>query len=378
MDENILAELKKDPGKKIVIFGAGAGGRVVLQECARNGLDAAYFVDNRKKGTSFEGKEVKDPYDLMYEKENTLLILVSACRESLCREMTEQLEGMGFSSGKDFFIPQTGRNYAPLTLFDPLLGYGRMPEKEGEKEGFRITPGRSRNAPVIAVLGGSTSDPTFGNIVSWVERFAEKLRKKGFDYTVCNGAVAGYCANQELLKFLRDVLPLSPELVITMDGFNDASQPRTEEHPFYHPYLADSLKKLFENGNDSSLEINGKIGRMTFGAPDRAERPAFYLRTLKALHGAAEENEVRHVGFLQPVSSMENFSAFPVSESVRSFYKAVLAERPGFLLDASRILQGVPEAYMDYAHYSEKGNEALSDFVLKSVEGFLKLPEGKK
>ena len=102
------------------------------------------------------------------------------------------------------------------------------------------------------------------------------------------------------------------------------------------------------------------------------------MRTLKALHGAAEENCVRHIGFLQPVSSMEKGSSFPVSEAVKSFYDAVLKERPGFLLDASRILQGVPDAYMDYAHYSEKGNEALADFVLKSVEGFLELPEGKK
>ena len=375
MDEKILAEWKKYPEKKIVIFGAGAGGRVVLQECVKHDVRVSYFVDNGKKGEYFENIEVKDPYDLMYEEEKSLLILVSACRKSLCREISEQLSGMGFVAEKDFFIPQIGRNYAPLDLFDPVLGYGR---KSVEEEGFFITEGITANAGKILVFGGSTSDPTFGNITSWVELFAEKLRMKGYDYKVYNGAVAGYCVNQELLKFLRDGLSLLPDIVITMDGFNDATQPRKEEYPFYHPYQADSLEKMFENIHRDSLDINGDIRGMTLGRKDMSERCTFYLRTLKAFHGAAEANNIKHIAFLQPNSSLEKASDFPVLDTVKDFYDKVLTEKPSFMTDASRILEDVSDAYMDYAHYSRKGNEVISEYVLKSVEKFLQKREDKK
>lgn len=357
--------LQENKTKKLVIFGAGAGGRVVLQECRKYGFDAAYFVDNAKKGTVFENKEVKDPYELMYEEENHCLILISACRKSLCMEITRELEGMGFQEGKDFFTPSAGRNYAAVDLFDPLLGYARKSEKV---PGFFVTEGKNISSPKILVLGGSTSDPTFGNITSWVEIFAEKLAEKGYDYSIYNGAVAGYCANQELLKFLRDALPLSPRIVITMDGFNDASQPRNEEHPFYHPYQIDSLGKMFANIQSSSLEINGEVKGMSFGINDTSSRQEFYLRTLKALHGAAEENKILHLAFLQPNSSLETHSGFPALESIKAFYRSVLENKPDFMVDASTILENTPEAYMDYAHYSSKGNRVIAEFVLAKLQ----------
>lgn len=374
MEEDIYAVLKKNPEKKIVIFGVGAGGRVVFQECMKNALPVAYFVDNGKKGTFFETIEVKDPLDLMYEEENSLCILISACRDSLCREIAGELEGMGFIAGKDFFIPRTGRIYAPLDLFDPFLGYSR---KEEILDGFRITEGLTENAPKIVVLGGSTSDPTFGNISSWVEVFAEKLKKNGYDFAVYNGALAGYCVNQELLKFLRDVLPLSPSLVITMDGFNDAAQPRVEENPFYHPFLAENLKKMFENTEKEKMDINGGIKAMHLGAKEKISRSRFYLRLLASLHGAAAANGIDHISFLQPNSSLEKDSSFAPLKVVTDFYKEVLERKPSYMVDASRILEKISDCYMDYAHYSKKGNEIIAGFVLEKVEEFLK-KQGEK
>lgn len=374
MEENIYAMLKNFPEKKIVIFGAGAGGRVVFQECMKNALPVAYFVDNGKKGTFFESIEVKDPLDLMYEEENSLCVLISACRDALCREIAGELEGMGFIAGKDFFIPRTGRIYAPLDLFDPFLGYSRKGER---LDGFHITEGVTENAPKIVVLGGSTSDPTFGNITSWVEVFAEKLKKNGYDFAVYNGAIAGYCVNQELLKFLRDILPLSPLLVITMDGFNDATQPRMEENPFYHPFLAESLEKMFENTAKEKMDINGGIQAMVLGTGEKISRSQFYLRILASLHGAAAANDITHIGFLQPNSSLEKDSSFASLKGVTDFYREVLERKPDYLVDASLILENTSDSYMDYAHYSKKGNEIIAGFVLEKVEGFLQKQGGK-
>ena len=160
-----------------------------------------------------------------------------------------------------------------------------------------------------------------------------------------------------------------------MDGFNDATQPRKEEYPFYHPYQADTLEKMFENIHSDSLDINGEILGMTLGRKDMSERSIFYLRTLKAFHGAAEANNIKHISFLQPNSSLEKASDFPALDTVKEFYNKVLKEMPPFMKDASRILEDVSDAYMDYAHYSRKGNEVISEYVLECVENFFQKRE---
>ena len=48
-----------------------------------------------------------------------------------------------------------------------------------------------------------------------------------------------------------------------------------------------------------------------------------------------------------------------------------------FMKDASRILEDVSDAYMDYAHYSRKGNEVISEYVLECVENFFQKREDK-
>ena len=99
------------------------------------------------------------------------------------------------------------------------------------------------------------------------------------------------------------------------------------------------------------------------------------MRTLKALHGAAEANNIKHIAFLQPNSSLEKNSVFPALDSVKEFYGKVLEERPSFMVDISCILENTADAYMDYAHYSSKGNEVISDYVLKYVVEYLQKQE---
>lgn len=74
----------------------------------------------------------------------------------------------------------------------------------------------------IAVLGGSTTDGKFTFFKSWPELMYEELGNQNFkNVTVYNGGVSGYASGQELLKLIRDMIPLKPDMVIVYDGFND-------------------------------------------------------------------------------------------------------------------------------------------------------------
>lgn len=108
---------------------------------------------------------------------------------------------------------------------DPHLSHAHDPEHL-KAMGYNVTPGFvtydsgvSGDALKIVVLGGSTSDPALG--YSWPELLAGVLKERGAKATVLNGGVAGYSSNQELIKLTRDVLPLGPDIVISMSGVND-------------------------------------------------------------------------------------------------------------------------------------------------------------
>ena len=72
----------------------------------------------------------------------------------------------------------------------------------------------------VAVFGGSTSDTVFSQN-TWVKGFHEALNKAWGPTVVFNGAVGGYNSHQELLKVVRDIEYLHPNLILTYNGANE-------------------------------------------------------------------------------------------------------------------------------------------------------------
>jgi hypothetical protein len=79
--------------------------------------------------------------------------------------------------------------------------------------------------PIIVCLGGSTTDPFLqinlpnGNLLeiatgSWAEELARIMDHKKIQGTVFCGETSGFRTAQDLIKLLRDVLEIKPDIVI--------------------------------------------------------------------------------------------------------------------------------------------------------------------
>jgi len=370
MSANPLVQiLEKHPGKKAVIFGAGAGGQTVFYTWRNAGGEVAYFVDNRRAGGTFCGLPVVSPYDLLCEESDRLLVIVGACRDGDAEEMQKQLEGMGFSKGVHFEMSQLGGLYAPLDHIDPHLGYNRM----GELMGFKVFGNIETATKKIVVLGGSTSDYSFGGFKSWPQFLQEILGRASTSTVVLNGAVAGYTTGQSLLKLVRDVVPLRPDVVISFEGVNDAVQERVAGHPLVHPYAFSTFETMFQATPKEGLSINQTLSGITFGVKDAAGRVESWMRNLRAMQALCREFGIRFFAFLQPTvfSGSPDSAGDPQSDAIRTFYREARECAAAFesVIDASGLLDGIENAYFDFVHYSESGNAVIAEWVHRAIAG---------
>ncbi len=368
MNDILSAITKKHPDKKIIIFGAGAGGQTMFHSARQAGIDVPYFIDNNKSGQLLFGKPVKSPYDIFYENMDDFLIVIGVCQDFAVTQIKNQLTELGLTEGVNFETPLFNDLYAPLDYIDPLLGYNRMSDLMGFQIFGRPAPGAKK----IIVLGGSTSDPSFGGYKSWPEYLHEILAKHQIAATLYNGAIAGYFSALELLKILRDCLQLSPDFIITFDGVNDAIQPMQPGHPMVHPYGKNTFDVMFEATvqNKINVNVNKQIKGVTYGCENSASRIDFWYSNLKIIKAVCKEFHIAFLPFLQPTSLYATHSADTGDErslAINSFYKeaAALAKTSGFIIDATSVLEGNGKAYADYVHYTESGNKSIADFVFR-------------
>jgi len=368
MDMNgLMADiLKKHATKKIIIFGAGAGGQALYHFAQKAGVEVLCFIDNYKHGHQMFGKVIKSPYDILYENIDNILIVISACQDCNVFQIKKQLAGLGLTDGIHFETAMFNDLYAPLDYLDPTLGYNRS----GDIMGFKIHGKDSAQTKKIVVLGGSTSDPSFGGYKSWPEYLYEKCVQNCMDAVIYNGAIAGYFSAQEMLKFIRDCLTLSPDVIITFDGFNDAVLQMQPNHPLFHPYSKKTFDIMYEATAKIDININHEIKGVTFGCENHGLRPQIWYQNLRIIKAICQEFNIRYLPFLQPTSLYRELVTMDGDErslAINSFYEeaAILAKHSRFIIDATSILDGMSNAYEDFAHYTEAGNESIAQFVFQ-------------
>jgi hypothetical protein len=90
--------------------------------------------------------------------------------------------------------------------------------------------------PIIVALGGSTTAAfEFPDESSWPEELARLLNENKLSGTVINFGNSSYKSSQEMLIFIRDVLQLKPNIVISYDGVNEVFG-FLKDYPIYSGY----------------------------------------------------------------------------------------------------------------------------------------------
>jgi hypothetical protein len=287
--------------KKLVIYGDAKKQDIQALKQLLNLLDIeiAYFIDDIETEYEWMGSLVKPVYDVLYEKKDDFKIIVTSDKT----KALNVLDDMGLILNRDYSIyDKYTKNIPRAYILDIQLGYNFYSEgKPDAMPGF--TQIGEDNGYKIVLLGGSTTDGTLFPFKSWGELLYEKFKQNGYSVKIINGGCGGYSSSQELIKLIRDVIPMRPDIVIDYTGVNDLLR-SVEGHPFVSLYQ----KELFDHissqsrfkENDISLKLKMRQAEYTLGVEHNHPSWCQFTDNIRMMNRICCEFGIVYRAFLQP------------------------------------------------------------------------------
>lgn len=378
--------------RKIIIFGTDERAERLCHKLSLLDLEVSYFVDDIVEETTLCGHEVRNYHDLLYEDSENIKVIIMES-EDLDRLFKI---GVCTKEKRDNCLLLFG--YSPLNRLypvDPTVGYNIRGDVE--YPGFILFGDREAKYTVVT-LGGSTTDALYmayatnKRIKSWSEILSEKLKEAGISTKVLCGGVAGYKSSQELLKLIRDVIPLQPNMVITYDGFNELSDIWVYHSKGNYPFLNYHQKQLFSL--IAKTKRTGVLAReYTFGIDSKWNPYINWKNSVKMMHLVCEGYGIKYLSVLQPSfynqvekisgkSDREILMHIGLSDEYKNAIENFFGEKdkdewnPEWLKDLRDIFLGIDNIFYDTCHVNEIGNEIIADRMIDYIKEGLSLITG--
>lgn len=350
-------------GRRFILYGVHEPYSSMWQKMFRY-LELSFdsVVDDKPQ----EESGIKSVYDLMYEPADNVLVLLGFDAGKWHRSC-ENLASMGFSDRNVLGIYEFSELILDAVV-DVQLGHAILYEKEKLEQysGFHLTGAEGKDVYRIVTLGGSTTADTAYRGKSWPQCLFDEL-KHDREAVIYNAAVPGFNSCQELLKLLRDVCALRPDLVISFSGVNDllASE---NSNPFLSDYLSSVWEKLpirHWGGKDKQLPETEEL--KGFG---------FWYKMEEIMHSIASVFGFDFLCFAQPILysqerlTQERRWAFERIEDRKSaieFRKRAGEVREDWFIDLTDILDNYPEVFIDFMHVDEEGNRIIANHVYHQI-----------
>jgi lysophospholipase L1-like esterase len=305
-----------------------------------------------------------------------------------------------------------------FNYLDPHLGYSHnhkdIRKRKGidyRLDGFAVycnkakkTVSNSEDVIRIVILGGSTTDPT--DSCNWGQQLNDILKEKKLEQEVeiYNGAVSGYSSNQEMIKMLRDGLPLKPKIIICMNGVNEVGFYHSlKRHPMVESYqsrIFDFIVKrpntpppLFPNTVSLLKSIftgkQGRIAGINYGPKVNTTPVDQWKRNIIIMNAIADEFGSEYLCFLQPIMGFGRYNPTPTEvnllnkrvvyfkgrgidylHDVKSFYQPArkISQELDFCIDITDIFQDLNGLYRDSRHPNIKGYRLMAEAVYNELE----------
>jgi lysophospholipase L1-like esterase len=121
---------------------------------------------------------------------------------------------------RSVFQPGTAR------ILEPKANLAARVRMRFDSHGFRGGGGEREPRPgrrirIVCTGGSTTFCPSCDDAETWPSRLEVELQRRGIDAEVINAGVLGWYSYQERLRFERDILTLSPDVVIAHQGWNE-------------------------------------------------------------------------------------------------------------------------------------------------------------
>lgn len=381
---NLYRCIRSIKDRKVIVFGANKKTEQLCHKLSLLDLEVVYFVDDIIEKKMLCGREVCNYHDLLYENSDNIKIIITE------PEDLDKLFEIGLCTKEKRDNCLLLFQYNPLKGIypvDPTVGYNIYGDVE--YPGFILFGNREAEYTIVT-LGGSTTDvlhaacATDRRIKSWSEILSDKLKGEGISAKILCGGVAAYKSSQELLKLIRDVIPLCPDMVITYDGFNEVADKWAHHLKEAFPFLNYHQKKLIPA--IAKIKDAGAWAReYTFGIDSKWDPYTNWKNSVNMMHLICEGYDIKYLSVLQPsfynqVEKMGEKSDREIlmhiglsSEHQKEIEKFFIQKdndewKPEWIKDLRTAFLGIDDVFYDTCHVWEKGNEIIADKML----GFIK------
>lgn len=371
-----LGELNKlaasSKGKK-VLYGNGKRLSMQAEVLRLVGIGISFVVDEEGKiDGEGAGVPIRTPFDLAYEDSGDVELLVERSSRSKFYATMASLGLYEFrtlitridTKHREYLDPNLGRNIC-------YKGSPNVPILSTHNDGKHH---------VVGIVGGSTSDISLYDEISWPEQLVALAERRKAAVTLLCGGTAGYIVSQELTKFLRDMSFRPMNVLISYSGFNDLGEER--KHNFVSKYqmmIFKELEKAEIAPQRYGIQIEPEV-KLPLGIGDSIDNWLHYERMLYAL---CCELGITFYGILQPnltvkksLSREEKTYRFEygdywelVRERTRECQRRIRDMNVDWLVDFTDIFDEHSETvYFDICHLTSYGNEILASKILDKLQ----------
>lgn len=331
-----------------------------------------FLIDEKDINPDENNGELVTKYveDIIYE--NDYYIWVDK------KEKVERLKALGLR----YFSEYECNGYVwDITIGKEQLdvNLGHTYKADSKYPGIMVYGAEKKTDYKIAVLGGSTTDGAMYPFKSWAQLLYEELGQK--DITIYNGGVRGYTSGQELMKLIRDILPLNPNMVIVYDGINEICT--NTKYPFSFEYS----RKVFEYAN-AHIENNYVVDntkKVCQGVECDVDCFDNWLANLQSMYALVNQRNIKFLGFCQPwltskkgkTESEKNIllsmPGLVLDTMLTKSFRNHMEHRnniPKYIHDLSHIFDK-KDVYMDLCHVWEDGNKIIAKEIKKIIQSEL-------
>lgn len=323
--------------------------------------------------------------DIIYE-EDFFILISREDYKNMAGHLTDlglqMFEHLGIDSPFGTWYLGTGNQVLDVNLGHSFLG------KQG-MYGFDVFGDNDINNMRIFVLGGSTTDGTLFPFKSWAQCLADRISSS--NVTIFNGGVVGYTSTQELIKLLRDVLFMKPDMIVVYDGFNDMTA-SAEQSPFAFKELQRAMDYVDQCKDKLWLDNFAKNAGPYTGIKPDVDKYEIWLGNIKKMKAICESQGIPFYDFLQPVLYSKKdmtkdelgllWSTWRINEcsqwanEFRNRIKSAVNSCE-YIYDLSHIFDHEDGIYMDDCHVYERGNKIIANSIYEVIKDKLIWEEKK-
>ena len=197
--------------------------------------------------------------------------------------------------------------------------------------------------------------------------------------TLYNGGIIGYASLSELIKMVRDILYLKPDVIVVFDGYNDI-QAGVSNFEFQDIYsIMEYAKEAMPN-----MVLHSKMDKNIFRGTGPDDIIGKWLTNIESMYAIACMQNIKFYSFIQPMVMTQKIHTkhgLSIQKMSHVIFKPKIVENMKlFRENGKNIEKGHPyihdlshifdekDVYMDHCHVWERGNEIIADSIWEVIE----------